>query len=266
MLLFKNKITGADKSAIVWRNNKNRFCNFVLVNRLGPFFKRAGSHINSIVAVFFMAALGTNSAWAIPVLSFDLDTTAPGIQGSRSVLLGDNFNVAVMLSNYDASTRIDTVSFDVNYNDSGMVLASTGDPLAGALVDMSPTETWDAFALAFTDINQGDTLTTLDLGVMPGYQSNIGYFLYSSLTDPFNLIGSEPIAVAMFSFSAHSLGSSLLTMAINPAALSVEGNPVSILMENGRINVINTVPEPATLLLFSMGLIGLLFSRSQRRH
>ena len=67
-------------------------------------------------------ALGINPAWAIPTLSFDLDTTTSGIQGSRNVLLGDNFNIAVLLSDYTATTRIDTVSFDANYNDSGMVL------------------------------------------------------------------------------------------------------------------------------------------------
>ena len=223
-------------------------------------------YINRFIAGVFVAALGSSPAWAVPVLSFDLDTTAPGIQGSRNVLLGNNFNVAVVLSGYDATTLIDTVSFDVNYNDSGMVLAGVGSPVAGALADMSPIETWDNVALSFIDINEADTLSTSDLGITPGYLANFGYFSYSSIPDPFNLTGSNPITVAMFSFTAHALGTSSLFMAANPDALVFQSLPVNVSLGSGQINVIsaNAVPEPGILLLFGAGLIGLGVFRSRR--
>ena len=224
-------------------------------------------YINRFIAGVFVASLGSSPAWAIPTLSFDLDTTTPGIQGSRNVLLGDNFNVAVLLGGYDTTTQIDTVSFDLNYNDSGMVLTGVGSPKAGALVDMSPIETWDTFSISLTDINQGDTLSTLDLGIAPGYLSNFDYFAYSSITNPFNLTGSGPITVAMFNFTASALGSSSLFMAAAPAALSFEGNAVDVSLGGGRVNVISAsaVPEPGVVLLFGAGLIGLGVSRSRQR-
>ena len=203
----------------------------------------------------------TAPSWAVPVLSFDLDLSTPGIQSSRSVLLGDNLTAAVVLSNYDANTLFDTVSFDVNFNDSGTTLASAGGPAAGALVDMAPVETWDGFSFTFTDIDEGDALSTLSFGGAPGFQSNFGYFLYSSVTDPFSLSGSDPITVATFDFTAVALGSSLLDMAVNPAALSFAGNPLETSLVGGRIDVIAAVSEPGVFLLFGAGLIGLWLAR-----
>ncbi len=225
-------------------------------------------YINRFIAGAFVAALGSSPAWAVPVLSFDLDTAAPGIQGSRNVLLGNNFIVAVVLSDYDSATLIDTVSFDVNYNDSGMVLAGVGSPVAGALADMSPIETWDNVALSFIDINEADTLSTSDLGITPGYLANFDYFSYSSVTDPFSLAGSSPITVALFNFTANALGTSSLLMATNLDALAFQGGvPVNASLVSGRVNVIsaNAVPEPGILLLFGAGLIGLGMSRSRQR-
>ena len=228
------------------------------------------SIINRTIAGVFVMVLGISPAWAIPTLSFDLDITTSGIQSSRNVLLGDSFNVAVLLSGYDITTLIDTVSFDVNYNDSGMVLTGVGSPVAGALVDRSPIETLDAFTLPFTgaDLNQGNVLSTLDLGLAAGYLSNFAYFSYSSLTDPFNLVGSDPITVALFNFTASTLGASTLFMAVDPAALSVAGAAVDVSLGNGRVNVISAsaVPEPGILLLFGAGMIGLWASRLRQRH
>ena len=172
-------------------------------------------------------ALGINPAWAIPTLSFDLDTATSDIQGSRNVLLSDNFNIAVLLSDYTTTTRIDTVSFDVNYNDSGMVLTGVGSPVAGALVDRSPIETWDTFASPFTgaDINEGNVLSTSYLGLATGYLSNFAYFSYSSTTDPFSLAvsSSDPITVALFNFTANVLGASSSLMAVEPGGAKLCG-------------------------------------------
>jgi len=229
-------------------------------------------YINRFVAGVFVAALGSSPAWAVPTLSFDLDTTTPGIQGSRNVLVGDNFNVAVLLSGYDATTPIDTVSFDVNYNSGAAVLTGIGGPKAGALVDMTTTQTWDNIALSFADINEAGPLSTpapgstLDLGVAPGYLAHFGYFSYSSVTDPFSLVGSNPITVALFNFTANALGTSSLLMATNRDALAFQGLPVNASLSSGQINVVavSAVPEPGILLLFGAGLIGLGVSRSRR--
>ena len=224
-------------------------------------------YINRFIAGVFVAALGSSPAWAVPTLSFDLDTITPGIQGSRNVLVGDNFNVAVLLSGYDNTTQIDTVSFDVNYNSGAAVLAGIGGSKAGALVDMTTTQTWDTFSGLPTDINEADTLTTLDLGIAPGYLSNFDYFSYSSITNPFNLTGSNPITVALFNFTADALGTSSLFMAVDPAALAFQGLPVEVSLGSGQINVVSAsaIPEPGILLLFGAGLIGLGVSRSRRR-
>lgn len=224
-------------------------------------------YINRFIVGVFVAVLGSSPAWAVPVLSFDLDTTTPGIQGSRNVLLGDNFNVAVLLGGYDTTTQIDTVSFDVNYNSGAAVLAGMGGPKAGALVDIVTTQTWDNVALSSVDINEADPLSTSDLGVAPGYLANFGYFSYSSITDPFNLTGSNPITVALFNFTASALGTSSLFMATNPAALAFQGLPVEVSLGSGQINVVtvSAVPEPGILLLFGAGLIGLGVCRSRQR-
>ena len=76
-------------------------------------------YINRFIAGVVVAALGSSPAWAGPVLSFDLDISNPGFQSSRNVLLGDNFIVLAMLSDYATTTQIDTVSFDLHYNDNG---------------------------------------------------------------------------------------------------------------------------------------------------
>ena len=224
-------------------------------------------YFNRSVMSALLVALVSSSAWAIPVLSIDLDISTPGVQGSRDALLGETVDIAVLLSNYDAATRIDTVSFDLNYNDSGMVLAGVGSPVAGALVDMSPTETWDAVALSFTDLVQGQTLSTQDFGVSAGYLSNFGYFSYSSIMEPFGLTGSSPITVAMFSIAASALGSSALQIVVSPSALAFEGDPVDVSLGRGRINVLNpnSIPEPGILLIFAVGLAGLWTSRSHYR-
>ena len=228
-------------------------------------------YINRFIAGVFVAALGSSPAWAVPTLSFDLDTITPGIQGSRNVLVGDNFNVAVLLSGYDNTTQIDTVSFDVNYNSGVAVLVGMGGPKAGALVDMATTQTWDTFSGLPADINEADTLTTLDLGIAPGYLSNFDYFSYSSITNPFNLTGSNPITVALFNFTANALGTSLLFMAVDPvmigAALAFQSNAVDVSLGGGHVNVVSAsaVPEPGILLLFGAGLIGLGVCRSRQR-
>ncbi len=72
MLLVKNKITGTNNSTLVRSNNKTGSSDFIFVQRITSLSRKSGLPIYSILAVIFMAALGTNSAWAIPVLSFDL--------------------------------------------------------------------------------------------------------------------------------------------------------------------------------------------------
>lgn len=221
--------------------------------------------LSRLISVIFVFALSAGQSWAIPTLSYDLDIFTSGSQTSRDVHINDNFTVNVLLSNYDSTTLFDTVSFDLNYNNNGSVIAGSGGPFSGALVDRSPTATWDGFAASFTDIDEGELLTTLDFGAMAGFQSNFGTFLYSSVTDPFDLSGTDPIIVASYNFTATALGTSTLFTAINSAVFSYQGNPLDILFGNGTINVVADVPEPAISLLFGIGLIGVWASRRYKR-
>ncbi len=221
--------------------------------------------LSRLISVIFIFALSAGQSWAIPLLSYDLDIFTPGSQTSRDVRINDNFTVNVLLSNYDSTTLFDTVSFDLNYNNNGSVITGSGGPLSGALVDRSPTATWDGFAGSFTDINEGDLLTTLDFGALAGFQSNFGTFLYSSVTEPFDLTGTDPITVASYNFTATALGSSTFFMAENPAVFSYQGSPLDILFGNGTVNVVADVPEPTTSLLFGIGLIGVWASRAYKR-
>lgn len=217
-----------------------------------------------LISVIFVSILSVGPTWAVPLLSFDLDIGTPGSQTSRDVQVGDNFTVAVLLSDYDSTTLIDTVSFDLNYNNSAAVISGSGGPAAGALVDLSPIATWDGFALSFTDINQGDLLSTLNLGTAPGFQSNFGTFIYSSITDPFVLSGTDPLTVATYNFTASAAGTSLLSMAAIPAALNYQGTAIDMILGEGLVNVVASVPEPTSLVLFGIGLTGLLLASRSR--
>jgi hypothetical protein len=92
---------------------------------------------------------------ATPMLSIDLDPALPGTQSSRSVAVGENFDVDVLFTG-DGSSLFDTLGIDTPFNDTGIVLGFTAPALAGAMADNA----FLAFdVLAFSAIASGSALS-----------------------------------------------------------------------------------------------------------
>jgi len=203
---------------------------------------------------------------ATPILSIDLDPATPGTQSSRSVAVGESFEVDVLLTG-DGSTLFDTLGIDMPFNDTGIVLGFSAPALAGAMADNALL----AFdVLAFSSITSGASLATAAEPPSAGFASGIGGVVYASLGGPFDLVsvGAE-FSLIRASFLGLAVGQS--TIGIVPIfggpLLAFEGNPVAVDLAFGEVTVTATGPtpalEPSTLFLLVVGIAGLA---SGRRH
>lgn len=207
-------------------------------------------------------AAASTPAWAIPTLSIDLDTATPGVQSTRSVLLGDTVEAGVVLTG-DGSTGFDTTIFDLSF-DAAVIGVAPGGPEAGALAGTAPVGALDVFGGGF--VLPGGSLTPQSAAAT----GSIGGIGLSSLALPFPTVGvGEDVMVALSSFDTLALGQT--TLSLGPVVpgdflLALAGTGVDVELESAllRVRSAEAVPEPDTLLLLFAATLALARRRSLR--
>ena len=157
--------------------------------------------------------------------------------------------VTVMID--PASTVVlNGTSFSVN------LLADIPEPIIGWGLDVS----FDPTILSLT----GLTIGTSFLPVSSPDGDNI-----AGLAPPPDPICGDNILLAALSFNAINIGSSSIIISYTSGdltegfALVAIGKFADVFSINGTVNSVNPVPEPTTILLFGLGLMGLAGARKR---
>lgn len=196
---------------------------------------------------------------AAPVISVDLDTSALGIQATRTLSPSDEFSVDIVYTG-DGESVFDTFTLDVVFNDSGSVLSLGADsPTAGPVADTAPTLALDVFGAS--PVTSGDVLTIDSFLVPLDFADGLGGVGIASVGGtPFPLVGDgDTIGLFRLSFSADSLGTSTVAGTGFPfgsnAELALGGVSVPATLESATVTV---VPVPPALGLLATSLLVLL--------
>lgn len=184
----------------------------------------------SILAILLasMVLLGVSPAFAISIGFNPVNST---------VTLGSPVDVALTISGLEDSASPSLGIFDLDLSFDPTILSlsgvSFGDPVLGDQLDL--------FGLGSI------TATT------PGSGSVNLFELSFDLPDDLNMLQAGDFTLAMLTFNTLSAGTSSLTLSVN-ALGDAFGDPLVATLNNGSIAVVNTVPEPGTLLLLASGL------------
>ncbi len=213
--------------------------------------------VGAILAIAVFSLGGEVSATS--VISVDLDTSALGIQATRTLAPGDEFSVDIVYTG-DGEAVFDTFTLDVVFNDAGTVLSLPSEnPTAGPIADTAPTLALDVFGAL--PVTSGDALTS-DSSLAPlGFDDGLGGVGISSVGDtPFPRVGDgETIGLFRLSLSAASGGTSTVASTGFPfganAELALAGAPVPVTLQSATLTV---VPVPPALWLLATGLLILL--------
>ena len=174
---------------------------------------------------------------ATPDIGFDPVT--------QDVALGNSANVNLYFSQVVDIVSLGAFDLDISFDPSILSFSSVtfGDPVLGDQLDI--------FGLG--SVTGSDAST-------PGI-FNLFEF---SLDDPLDLenLQAGSFILATLTFDTLTSGTSPLSLSVN-AIGDAYGDPFSVDLVNGRINVIG-VPEPATLILMGSGLAGLGLWRRRR--
>jgi hypothetical protein len=177
-----------------------------------------------------------NPAWATTLLSFN--------PSSSSINVGDSIDVEIRISGFENGVDLGAFDFNLNFDDT--ILDFTGYTLG-------------------TGLNNNDIDQSLDMST--GFNLSELSFL-----DDFSFQEDE-FVLATVSFVGKSIGTSTLSLSdiVLSSAFPLNGvdeNPImeiSADTDGGSITVIgnsfSAVPEPGTLYLVLMGIIGGLASR-----
>jgi len=219
---------------------------------------------SAVLGLCVAAALSALPVLADPVVYIDLDTEAPGIQSTRTAVVGETFKIYLVLTddgNGTGTTTFDTVILGVYFNDvkpSVLGVTSTAFPHAGDLAANSETVI-DAFSkqpikpggeMALTSA-QGTFVTARTTG--RPYLSTAGRAGLIALGKPFSISASQ--APAIFAegklnagFRSLATGTSSI-IAAGPggnAEMSLNGQPIRARLVPGVVTVVppNTTVQP----------------------
>jgi PEP-CTERM motif len=186
----------------------------------------------TIILVLLALLAGTGPVMAGPVVSLDLDPVAGGIQSTLSVLPGTQFTVDVVITGVDPGNPLNGFTFDLVYLPA--ILTADGVMDGGFLL---PAVNISEMDLTAPDVN----FTETTLGAMGASGSGIlAHVLFTAMAPGFSQLSMNDVAIT------------------NPAGQSIALSGIA----NGGVTV---TPEPGTVLLFAMGLLGLVFT-ARRNH
>ncbi len=199
------------------------------------------SHLTSIiVALTFMLSLST-AAFAIPTVTLEI---APG-----DIYVGDTFDVEVLVE--DSLTDVLLPDFLTGDSRPEELLAFGFD-----VVTLGSIFTYDSYAISsdFDDFSD------------PFNSGNV-----SGMAFPAVMVGSNPsVALATLSFTAMNAGAGTLqTLGFYDGLLSglfyeVSGFDINSSLDIS-VNESAPVPEPSTILLMGIGLLGLIAIKSRKQ-
>lgn len=227
-----------------------------------------------LIGIVCLCAVG--SAHAIPVLSVDLDTSITGIQSSRTVTSGAQFDIDVAITG-DGSTRFSISILSTSFNHAGPVLA-VSDARAGDLAGskMSQGAAVDSVASTPepTSVTAGDALAVAPQSPAFGYGANTG--LAGVSIDPpdggpgtasfDHMADGETVSIVKYTVDALAEGESRISPG-NPVIVLADlaTGPLPVELKESTVKVVSAaeVPEPMMISLMALGL--LLIARRFRK-
>lgn len=208
--------------------NNNELVEEFALNRIikpAPFFG----------ATLLLAALTFTPILANAVsLSVDLDPGTPGVQSTRNVAPGANFDVDILISDV---ANLNVYEFDLDF---GSILQATGVTSGGFLPAplFLPPEVIEA-DIAAPDVNFTETVIGPGGATGSGRLATIGFF--ASTTGVTTLTLNDVVLLAPFA-------GPIPQPSLNNATVTISAPT-------------GTVPEPESFLLFAAGLLGVLIRR-----
>ena len=231
-----------------------------------------------VVALTGIVGIYIHTANAALIFSVDLDPNTTVIESMRTVTEGDVFTVDFTVTG-DGTTFFDTFLFDILFNDAGAVLGSGPiGPLAGSIASPvnAPFGAQDFFT--FSSVFPGAPLSFSPIPPLPlpspfANQSKEVGILSTGFTSFILLGAGQVIDLFSLDFVASAVGTSTISAYTLAVAAGAHGFfdsfiPVPSTTASGQVTVQSaaSVPEPSTILLFSMGILSLIrYARQQQK-